>query len=229
MAPHSFRLLLAITILSHLSRAANIVSVGQENAFKAMRECARDCFAWNGSGDLIGLFGCKYPYQNECLCRTDLAPAASKHLTTCLDARCTVGPATGDIATAISVYNSYCVANGFEVTAAPAAAVAKTTSAAAAVPTKQGVPTAGQTVEDKTMSEPTGTQAGASADSTSTPKSGSGGGGLSTGAMIGIICSVASVVLTGIGLLIKVYYSKKKVKQNKELQQKLSSEKLTAV
>lgn len=147
MAPHSLadgpsRLLLAAVILFHLSStlAANIVSVREETAFKAQRECARDCFAWNGSGDLIGLFGCRYPYQNECLCRTDLAPAATKHFSTCMDARCTVGPATGDISTAISIYNSYCVANGFEVTAA-VAVPAKTTTTAGSQATKGNYPT----------------------------------------------------------------------------------------
>jgi len=132
------RLLLAVVVLLHFSStlAANVVSVREETAFKAQRECARDCFAWNGSGDLIGLFGCRYPYQNECLCRTDLAPAATKHFSTCMDARCTVGPATGDISTAISIYNSYCVANGFEVTAAVAVPAKATTTSAGSQATK---------------------------------------------------------------------------------------------
>ena len=115
-----------LSIHLHLA-LATLVSIRSEPAFKAMRECARDCLVWNGSIDLIGELGCVYPYQNECLCRTDLASAASKHLSTCGETYCTVGPPSGDISTAIGLYNSYCIANGFEVTAA--AAAPKTTAA----------------------------------------------------------------------------------------------------
>ncbi|KAK3994300.1 hypothetical protein QBC44DRAFT_392820 [Cladorrhinum sp. PSN332] len=236
--PSPFRfILLAVTLLSNLSTtlAADAVSVRDEKAFKAMRECARTCFVSNGSGDLIGQFGCRWPYQNDCLCRTDLAPAASKYLSTCCDAYCTVGPATGDISTVISLYNSYCVSNGYEVTAA-VAAPAKTTAAAGPgqTPTKQGTANAANTattgqIPGADRSDPTGTQAGSSSEPTSAAKSGGGGGGLSTGAMIGIIAPIVSVLLTGIGLLVKVYYNKKRVKQDQELQQKSSSEKLRSV
>ncbi len=80
---------------------ATLVSIRSEPAFKAVRECARDCLVWNGSIDLIGELGCAYPYQNECLCRTDLALAASKQLSSCGETYCTVGPASGDVSTAI--------------------------------------------------------------------------------------------------------------------------------
>lgn len=103
-----------------------------------MRECARDCLVWNGSIDLMGEFGCMWPYPNDCLCRTDLAPAASKHISTCCDTYCTAGPASGDISIAISVYNSYCVANGFDVTAA---AVAPPQTTTLATQTRQGTST----------------------------------------------------------------------------------------
>lgn len=121
-------LLLATAMIQTQLALATVVSIRDEPAFKAMRECARDCLVWNGSIDLIGELGCVYPYQNECLCRPDLAPAASKHLSTCGSTYCTVGPASGDISTAIGLYNSYCVANGFDVTAV-AAVAPKTTLA----------------------------------------------------------------------------------------------------
>ena len=129
MARISNPLLFLATAMVQVQLAlATVVSIRDEPAFKAMRECARDCLVWNGSIDLIGELGCVYPYQNECLCRPDLASAASKHLSTCGSAYCTVGPASVDISTAIGLYNSYCVANGFDVTAV-AAVAPKTTLA----------------------------------------------------------------------------------------------------
>jgi hypothetical protein len=122
--------------LFHIQGATAVVlSIRSEAPFKAMRECARDCLAWNGSIDLIGEFGCGFPQQNECFCRADLGPAASKHISTCASTYCTAGGPDGDIATAINIYNSYCLANGFGVTAVPTTA-AKTT--AAATQTRQG-------------------------------------------------------------------------------------------
>lgn len=108
--------------------SSTTVSIRSEPAFKAMRECARDCLVWNGSMDLIGEFGCGYPLPNECLCRADLAPQATKHLSTCCDSYCT-GGADVDISSAIQVYYSYCGANGYEVKAAAEAAEATTTMA----------------------------------------------------------------------------------------------------
>ncbi|KAK4164075.1 hypothetical protein QBC43DRAFT_353770 [Cladorrhinum sp. PSN259] len=224
----------ALVSLSLLSTtlAANVVSVASENPFKAMRECARDCFLWNGSGDLIGLFGCRYPYQNECLCRTDLAPAATKHLSTCCDARCTVGPATGDIATAISVYNSYCVANGFEVTAAVAVPAKTTAAGSAPTQSKQGAANAANTAttgQSPVDSKSDPTQAGSSSEPTSTSNGKSGGsGGLSTGAIVGIVAPIVSVFLTALGVLIKVHFGKKKVRQDEELNKKLAAQKLNS-
>lgn len=122
MASRLFSALVVLSLHMHLVLAATVVSIRSEDSFKAMRECARDCMAWNGSGDLLGKFGCNYPAPNDCLCRTDLAAAATKHLSTCCAGKCTVGPAEGDISTAISVYQSYCMANGYDVVAGAAAA-----------------------------------------------------------------------------------------------------------
>lgn len=103
--------------------ASTTVSIRSEPAFKAMRECARDCLVWNGSIDLIGEFGCGWPYPNECLCRADLAPQATKHLSSCCDTYCT-GAANVDISSAIEVYYSYCGSNGYDVQASAVAAEA---------------------------------------------------------------------------------------------------------
>jgi hypothetical protein len=115
---HILVALIALTL--HATPAlgsSTTVSIRSEPAFKAMRECARDCLVWNGSMDLIGEFGCGYPYPNECLCRADLASQATKHLSTCCDTYCT-GGADVDVSLAIQVYYSYCGANGYDVKAA---------------------------------------------------------------------------------------------------------------
>ena len=122
MASRAFTALAVLSLHVYPALAGSAVSIRSEDGFKAMRECARDCLAFNGSGDLLGKFGCGYPQQNDCLCRTDLASAASKHLSTCCVGRCTVGPAEGDISTAVSIYQSYCMGNGYDVVAGAAAA-----------------------------------------------------------------------------------------------------------
>lgn len=106
--------------------AGGPLSVRDEAAFKAQRECGRDCMVFNGSIDLIGKFGCAWPYQNDCFCRADLGVAATKHFSSCGTARCTVGPSDGDISTMISIYNSYCLSNGYEVTKVQAQQAAPT-------------------------------------------------------------------------------------------------------
>ena len=114
--------LLLLQAASPAQATGGVVSIRDELPFKALRECAADCLVWNSSGDLIGKLGCKYPYQNDCLCRADLGGVATKHLSSCGTTRCTVGPPDGDISSALSIYNSYCLANGYEVTKAQAQA-----------------------------------------------------------------------------------------------------------
>lgn len=79
-------------------------------------------------GSLPEKLDCKYPYQNECLCRVDLAGEASKYLTSCVVKDCTVGPPDADVSSMMSNYNSYCLSNGFDVTAAPAVATSASSS-----------------------------------------------------------------------------------------------------
>ncbi|KAK0638940.1 hypothetical protein B0T16DRAFT_462661 [Cercophora newfieldiana] len=209
-------LLLATAMVQVQLALATVVSIRDEPAFKAMRECARDCLVWNGSIDLIGELGCVYPYQNECLCRPDLASAASKHLSTCGSTYCTVGPASGDISTAIGLYNSYCVANGFDVTAA--AVAPKTTLA---TQTNQGNgPTNPATAGQQPGNNQPATTGGPSSPSPTAGSSGSSSG-LSNGAMIGIIASVSSVVVGLLGLGVKIYYGRKKAKRDRRQQDKL--------
>ncbi|KAK4451277.1 hypothetical protein QBC34DRAFT_458925 [Podospora aff. communis PSN243] len=211
-------LLLATAMVQIQLTLATVVSIRDEPAFKAMRECARDCLVWNGSIDLIGELGCVYPYQNECLCRPDLASAASKHLSTCGSTYCTVGPASGDISTAIGLYNSYCVANGFDVTAV-AAVAPKTTLA---TQTNQGSgSTNGATVGQQAGNGQPATTG--QSDPSATPGSSGATSGLSTGAMIGIIASVCSVVVGLLGLAVKIYFGRKKARRDQHQQDKLDN------
>jgi hypothetical protein len=110
---------LAVILLqwASLSMAA-VFTMSKEPAFEVIRVCAKACVT-APFGSLPEKLDCSYPYQNECVCRVDLAGMASKYLTSCVS-RCTAGPVEGDLSTMMSVYNSYCMANGFDVTAAPA-------------------------------------------------------------------------------------------------------------
>ncbi|KAK5657971.1 hypothetical protein OQA88_2524 [Cercophora sp. LCS_1] len=202
-------LLLFTALLQVRFALATLVSIRSEPAYKAMRECARDCLVWNGSVDLIGELGCVYPYQNECLCRTDLASVASKHLSSCGTTYCTVGPPEGDISMAISVYNSYCVENGFDVTAAPAVAPKTTQAGQGSNPT--GAATTGQragTGNDQPAATGQSSADGSSGGSGASP-------GLSTGAMIGIAVSVCSIVVGIIGIVTRVILARKKARENR--------------
>ncbi|KAK4183935.1 hypothetical protein QBC35DRAFT_541629 [Podospora australis] len=196
---------------------ATSASIRSEPAFKAMRGCARECLAWNNNGDLYSLFDCEYPQQNECLCRTDLASAASKHLSTCCSSLCTPGPATGDIVTAISVYNSTQL--GPTATQGNGASTGSTPPAA--------------DKPDPTGSTNNSDEAGTTSSNNNNPggsNSGGGGGGgglnLSTGTMVAIIAPIVSVVIALVGLGVKIHYNRKKVKQGKQLTGQSSVENL---
>jgi len=95
--------------------------------FESMRNCAQICVT-APFGSLPVTLGCNYPYQNECVCRVDLAGVASNYLSSCVPSQCTVGPADADMSSMMSIYNSYCKSNGFDVTAAPAVATSASSS-----------------------------------------------------------------------------------------------------
>lgn len=108
-------------------------SINQQSVFSSQKPCAQSCFEYNNLGcstdALGGALGCQAPFcsnqfaaTNNCYCRTDLQSVATSYLSSCVNKGCTVGDSSIDISSAISIYGSYCSANGFVVDAnAPAA------------------------------------------------------------------------------------------------------------
>lgn len=166
--------------------------MSDEPTFEAMRKCAKGCVT-APFGSLPEKLDCSYPYQNECLCRVDLAGVASKYLTSCVLKGCTAGPADADVSSVMGIYNSYCLSNGFDVTAAPAVATSAGSSS------NNGV------FGSRTTAGPT--QTASSEDGAGPPTS---GGGLSTGALIGIILPIVSITVGLIGIAVKIYFGRKR-------------------
>jgi hypothetical protein len=107
------RALFILTVLLQITPGScRAYTISQESVYKGMRGCAMSCLSFS-----LGIkFGCGFPLENECVCRTDLIEAATKHFSSCASKDCTVGPPEGDISTIISVHRSYCQSNGFTFT-----------------------------------------------------------------------------------------------------------------
>ncbi|KAL2201883.1 hypothetical protein CC79DRAFT_1377342 [Sarocladium strictum] len=101
-----FLAILAISLRWPWACTAAELTMTKEPSFKALRSCAQVCVA-APFGSLPVELDCDYPYQNECLCREDLAGVASKYLSSCVPRQCTVGPAEADLSSMMSIYNSY--------------------------------------------------------------------------------------------------------------------------
>jgi hypothetical protein len=127
-----------------LLAAVETITIASEPAYASLRGCARGCLWERYYNNVVdeGL-GCAAPWPNACLCRLDLAPQASRYITSCCSKYCTVGNAAGgDIASAVGLYESYCVKNGYQVNPnAPAQQPAATTTAPIpATTTRVGTP-----------------------------------------------------------------------------------------
>ncbi|KAF1994528.1 hypothetical protein P154DRAFT_585485 [Amniculicola lignicola CBS 123094] len=108
------RLLSVLLVLFHLSFSFGqdlvSASIAQDTSYLNQKECVKNCI-W-GSNDLMPGIGCSSPWINECLCRADQAPPASRFLTSCVRSGCG-SSASDDISRAVSVYDGYCVGAGF--------------------------------------------------------------------------------------------------------------------
>ncbi|KAH7112693.1 hypothetical protein EDB81DRAFT_953612 [Dactylonectria macrodidyma] len=111
-------------------------SISSEKVYTSLRRCAKDCFwGWNGGPvDHIGnVNGCDYEQgefaaMNKCYCRTDLQSLGQRYLTTCVSSGCdTIGGYTNDLSTAASLYENYCLSQGFTAVD-PATVSAETTT-----------------------------------------------------------------------------------------------------
>jgi hypothetical protein len=94
------------------------------DVYSSQKPCAQQCFIDTGLGCAVDgiarAIGCEYnpcgsKASNNCYCRTDLQPVAESYITSCVKGKCTVGASSIDIASAGSIYNSYCSSLGFLV------------------------------------------------------------------------------------------------------------------
>lgn len=98
-----------ILLLPHhrASSQTQTVSIRSEDGYKTLRLCAQVCvWGYPSGGDLLTNLNCASPWYNVCLCREDLAPAASSFLSKCVNRDCS--SSTVDVAQAVSLYDSYC-------------------------------------------------------------------------------------------------------------------------
>ncbi|KAF2679963.1 hypothetical protein K458DRAFT_421804 [Lentithecium fluviatile CBS 122367] len=91
-------------------------SIESYSGYLQQKQCVKDCI-WKGSWyddtkPLMPGIGCSNPLINDCLCRSDQAPPASKFLTTCVHSSCGT-TATVDLSRAVSVYDAYCIEAGY--------------------------------------------------------------------------------------------------------------------
>lgn len=187
------------------------------------KECARECIINEGirgancQSDEVGeKIGCAELNQcnnwaiNECYCRQDLQGPALNYISSCVDARCTVGDNKLDISTAVGFYAAYCSEKGFKAAAAgPATASAVETGGGVR---ETGAPTAASSREVASP-EQTGSSEGDS--DTSSPSSSKP----SVTTIIGIAAgAIAGVVLLIFGVWM-LYRRIKRRDEAKRLQQ----------
>lgn len=96
-----------LLLLPHHPTSSQSLSITNEAGYTSLRSCGRPCFS--GFLDLPDNLQCAYPYQNSCVCRQDLAPAASAFITSCVNSRC--DSVTVDLNQAVSLFDGYCSRN----------------------------------------------------------------------------------------------------------------------
>jgi hypothetical protein len=109
-------------------------SIQSVSVFGSLRVCAQACL---GPGlwiynDLPAGLDCPSPILNACVCRTDLASSASSLLTSCANQGCSSNPA--DVSSVVSLYNSYCSANGYTENVTPYSTTLQSTGVSLTAP-----------------------------------------------------------------------------------------------
>jgi hypothetical protein len=97
--------------------SAAIESLSTDPVMEAQPTCIQACMMsrpMGGGSNLPRMMQCASPVYNDCMCRTDLASEASDHLTKCINTECSGSMAS--IASAVSLYGSYCRAARAEPT-----------------------------------------------------------------------------------------------------------------
>jgi hypothetical protein len=108
----------------------NPESITAQPLFASQKPCAQQCFfpdyfacPVDGVASAIGCqYGtncppsvetASYEAPNDCYCRLDLQPVASRYLSSCVLQKCTVGDSSIDMSSALGLYDTYCWAKGF--------------------------------------------------------------------------------------------------------------------
>jgi hypothetical protein len=127
-----------------LSDAAPTQSLYSEDLFKQQRSCAQGCFGCC-SDNVAGDLSCPEPVLNSCYCRSDLQPVAVSYISSCVSSACSSN--TVDIQSATSLYQAYCVSNGYtEITTSTSTYTPSTSQLQATTSTNDLAPTAGTSI-----------------------------------------------------------------------------------
>jgi hypothetical protein len=120
--PRRTALLLILSLLPRPAPADSPQTIYAGDGFKQLRACAQGCFEYNDDGcvrDVIAdhvacSYNCFTYALDGCICRPDLQTAAESWLTSCVSSACTDGGQSSvDIASAVSLYDGYCLAAGY--------------------------------------------------------------------------------------------------------------------
>lgn len=107
---------LLIFALAHAVFAAT-VTLTNLPAYQSQRSCAKQCFyigfsSGGGPDRLADHLDCAVdPIENDCFCRADLQDDADAFVQSCVYDYCSKN--TIDVSSAVSIYDSYCTAAGF--------------------------------------------------------------------------------------------------------------------
>lgn len=114
-----FSLILATLALFLDSAASSLsqVTMGGYSDYQDLRPCAKSCLCCQmGALNLLGNgFDCPGPWYNDCFCptRTDLVTIGPPWLSSCISSSCTIGSPDPDITSAIAVWETCCLTNGY--------------------------------------------------------------------------------------------------------------------
>lgn len=91
-------------------------SLDANETFQRQRQCAFPCFGYSVVGDPLDVLATRIscptgPVQNDCFCRPDLQQDANRHISSCINARCSKNAL--DISVATKLYDDYCTSNGY--------------------------------------------------------------------------------------------------------------------
>jgi hypothetical protein len=146
-APHLKGGLLVLVLIISISEAQTTrQTVYSLQGYSDLQPCAQSCIMDPDSCRVGGIdqiainIGCQYNWcssdlgaAESCYCRPDLQTVATKYLTKCVTAACTLGDPNIELSSAVNLYQGYCSSKGYLAT--PASAPASTTVAGGATTT----------------------------------------------------------------------------------------------